>query len=426
MVLYLFHCFQEARDDKLCEILSNSFNKDEIKLCNIRLLPYQISSLGFFLSQSKRNWNLLDLSGCYLDDQGINILYHYLLGCETTIKSLNLVDSSRISSPLLGDILNHLQINELIINCDFINMGDISTALVNSGTVRKLSVNNRYMRFTTKDNIKSAKSFDMIMYLEKLSLTGNILYDTETEMLSEGLAKSKTLKELDLSDNSIGDKGTKAIARSLMSNTSLVVLDLHKNEICDDGIKSLAATLRVNTSLEILNTSYNYIGEDGITELGTALCNISLKELKICTSFLPYTRTELSTALCETSTKNLNCLDFLAARGASAVAASLAHNTSLEVLHMTCDSRAANEIAKALTSNSTLKKLFIYSASSVIFSYFKDFLHEADVIKIIRSLRKNKTLRVLGIPSSYLPIDKEIEYVNNLRSQVKPATNCCQ
>jgi len=46
-------------------------------------------------------------------------------------------------------------------------------------------------------------------------------------------------------------------------------------------------------------------------------------------------------------------------RGASAVAASLAHNTSLEVLHMTCDSRGATSIAKVLTTNKTFKKLII-------------------------------------------------------------------
>ena len=78
----------------------------------------------------------------------------------------------------------------------------------------------------------------------------------------------------------------------------------------------------------------NYVGEDGITELGTALlCNNSLKELNILTSVVD------------------------GERGASAVATSLAHNTSLEVLHMTYDSRRATSISKVLTTKKMFKKV---------------------------------------------------------------------
>ena len=50
-VLYLFQCFQEAQDDKLCEILSKSLGSGEIYLQEAALLPHEISSLGFFLSK---------------------------------------------------------------------------------------------------------------------------------------------------------------------------------------------------------------------------------------------------------------------------------------------------------------------------------------------------------------------------------------
>jgi len=64
MVLFLFQCFREAQDNKLCETLSKAFDNGEIKLCDILLPTYQVASLGFFLSQSKRNWKVLNLSGC--------------------------------------------------------------------------------------------------------------------------------------------------------------------------------------------------------------------------------------------------------------------------------------------------------------------------------------------------------------------------
>ena len=338
MVLFLFQCFQEARDNEMCELLSKSFDKDEIKLCGNSLLPYQIASLGFFLSHSSRNWKLLDLSGCHVGDHGINILHHYLLGHRIAIKSINLVGNNltRLSSPFLGDMFNHVQLNELTMDWYESYSSAISTMVVNSGTVRKLSLKRCAQELLPVESM-SATSFDMIMCLEKLCITRSIFNDTETEMLSEGLAKSKTLKELDLSNNSIRNTGARAIANSLMVNISLLVLDLCENHISDDGIKSLAAALRVNTSLKVLNMADNYIGEDGIRELSTALlCNNSLKELNILTSVV------------------------IGERGATAIAANFAHNTSLEVLHMAFTYNEATAIYNVLATNNTLKKPFLY------------------------------------------------------------------
>jgi len=104
-----------------------------------------------------------------------------------------------------------------------------------------------------------------------------------------------------------------------------------------------------------------------------------------------------------------------AARGASAVAASLAHNTSLEVLHITCDPKGAISIAKTLTTNKALKKLFLYCLRTYM------YLNEKAVIEVIKSLHKNNTLSELGIPPPdyYVykdEIQKAIKDVNDLRS----------
>lgn len=59
-VLYLFQCFQEAQDNKLCEILSRSFDSGVISISKHSLLPHQVVSLGFFLSRSHRKWKNLN------------------------------------------------------------------------------------------------------------------------------------------------------------------------------------------------------------------------------------------------------------------------------------------------------------------------------------------------------------------------------
>ena len=407
MVLYLFQCFQEAQDDKMCEILSASFDDNVIKLCRIRLLPYQIASLGFFLSQSNRNWELLDLSRCHIGDNGVNILHHYLLGHRITIRLANFFGNNfnEMSSPLLGDLINHLQLNELIMDCNAMN-NDIITAVINSQTVKKLRLYGNMDYHLCTDHAQhlkviknSAKIFSMLLCLEKLHITGCILNDNETYMLSKELEKSSALKELNLETNSIGDLGAISIASSLMVNTSLVVLNLCDNKIHDEGMMAFAATLTANTSLEIINMAKNCIGERGITELGTALLsNNSLKELNILTTVKG------------------------GERGASAVAASLVHNTSLEVLHMTCDQKGATSIAKALTTNKTLKKLFLDSNSHFHWGNMSS-LNEEVITEIIRSLHKNNTLSELGIPptmriakNTRCSIDEELKNVNVSRS----------
>ena len=79
-VLYLFQCFQEAQDDELCQVLSNSFDSDEIDISCNRVLPHQVVSLGFFLSRSHRKWKELNLSCCHIRDHGMNIIHQYLCG----------------------------------------------------------------------------------------------------------------------------------------------------------------------------------------------------------------------------------------------------------------------------------------------------------------------------------------------------------
>ena len=74
-VHYLFQCFQEAQDDRLCDILSKSFDSGEIDLSHYSLAPYQVVSLGFFLSRSHRKWKELNL---YIGDHGINLLHRYI------------------------------------------------------------------------------------------------------------------------------------------------------------------------------------------------------------------------------------------------------------------------------------------------------------------------------------------------------------
>ena len=112
-VLCLFHCFQEAQDDILCKSLLNSFDDSEIDVSKHTLLPQQVVSLGFFLSKSCRQWDILNLSNCNIEDHNINILHQYVCGNtkgNLIVKEI-ILDRNRFtkaSSHLISDIINRL------------------------------------------------------------------------------------------------------------------------------------------------------------------------------------------------------------------------------------------------------------------------------------------------------------------------------
>ena len=245
-ILYLFQCFQEAQDNELCEILSRSFNNGVIDIGCHRLLPHQVVSLGFFLSRSHMKWNELSLYNCNIGDHGMNIIHQYLCGDKTNkqkIAEINLDenDLTGASSHLIADIISHLQPHTLELRDNNItNVRDISTAVINTSTVKVLNM--RRNGLTAQDAVAIS---DMMICLEELYIRDNNLGDLGAELLSEGVTNTITLRVLNISNNNIGPSGTTAIANALTNNTSL-------EELYTDGI---------------------FIGQDGAIALGNAITN---------------------------------------------------------------------------------------------------------------------------------------------------------
>ena len=221
-VLYLFQCFQEAQDNKLCEILSRSFDSGVIDMNYQRLIPHQVVSLGFFLSRSHRKWNVLNLSECHIGDHGMNIIHQYLCGDKTNKPEITEVNLSRndltgASSHLIADIISYLQPHTLkLYHNKITNVRDISTAVVTTSTVKVLDMSNNDL--TAQEAVAIS---DMMICLDKLHICFNELGDHGAELLSEGITNTKTLRVLNISFNNIGPSGTTAIANALTKNTSL-------------------------------------------------------------------------------------------------------------------------------------------------------------------------------------------------------------
>ena len=228
-VLYLFQCFQEAQDDELCEVLSKSFDSGVIEISGNSFLPHQVVSLGFFLSRSHRKWEVLNLKECYIGDHGMSIIHQYLCGDITKNKQeiteidLGYNDLTGASSHLIADIISHLLPHTLWLNSNKItNVRDISTAVINTSTVKVLG-----MSFNDLTAQEAVAISDMMICLEELNIECNELGNHGAELLSEGIRYTRTLRVLNIEDSSITSSGTIAIANSFTDNSSVEELYMH-------------------------------------------------------------------------------------------------------------------------------------------------------------------------------------------------------
>ena len=390
-VLYLFQCFQEAQDNELCEVLSKSFYRGKIKIRSNKLLPHQVVSLGFFLSRSQRKWRKLNLDGCHIGDHGMSIIHQYLCGDKTNKQEITEIglsnnDLTGVSSHLIADIISHLQPHTLLLgNNNITNVRDISTAVINTSTVKVLHMNGNGL--TAQEAVAIS---DMMVCLEELDIFYNKLGEHAAELLSEGIRDTKVLRGLHISHNNIGPSGTTAIANALTINTSLQQLSISHNNIGPSGTTAIANALTINTTLQQLSIADNKIGPSGATAIANALTiNTSLQLLSI-------------------GHNNIG------PSGTTAIANVLTINTSLQQLNMD-DNKIGQDgtkaIAKAITNNKTLKTLSLYDNETA---------DKESAMIIMRSLHCNNTITALNLPNKLNYDDGvkgEVIKINNRRKK---------
>ena len=275
-ILYLFQCFQEAQDDKLCRALHKTFRKECITLEDQVLHPPHVASLGFFLSKSKNKWKSLNLASCHLGDEGLSELHHYLCvkPMKSTVEEFNISDNdlTETSLPLLIDVINQLQSSCLKLSDNYrVGLLQVCSAITKASAIKKLwaeMIDIKLNGYTTLD--KEVIS-TMMSSLNELFIDGNELYDEGTELLSEGLANTSSLKILSISCCNISTRGARALASALSKNTSLEILNLRSNYIDDDGAVALADVLmncnKTLTELNILENIFGFIGNEVLQDM---------------------------------------------------------------------------------------------------------------------------------------------------------------
>ena len=119
--LYLFQCFLEARNYEKCQQVGSYLVDEKIDLSNTTLLPKDMHTLSFFLTRSTtKQWKLLDLSKCYIGDNGCDILANLLIGDDKTNMHIDKMNfsSNHLTSRSICTVLKIVQyfnVKELIL-----------------------------------------------------------------------------------------------------------------------------------------------------------------------------------------------------------------------------------------------------------------------------------------------------------------------
>ena len=302
-VLFLFRCFQEAENKRLCKnLVQRIYEQRNINLENQVLNSCHIVSLGLLLSKSKYKWKSLNLVNCNIKDKlhQLHQYFHLRPSNKSKVDEINLSSNSLTfsTSPLLADVINYLQPHTLHLCNNFLALKGIAPVMAKVSTVKQLHVENNYITDLDRVVLK------MLTSLTKLYIGRNPLGDKGAELLSEGLSNTASLQILNVRSSRITSKGAKVLANALTKNESLRFLDLTSNSIGDDGAIAIADALaHGNSTLGGLRVPWNNIGSSGVkalkhmVKIKTTRCKVAISDkenqsytqlvnvLKICGCF---------------------------------------------------------------------------------------------------------------------------------------------
>ena len=227
----LFRCFYEAGDKEMCTSIENAETLNfSITLSGITLSPSDVECMTVFLTCSvHKQWKMLNLQYCYIQDYGVNILHRGLTNCSCniTITSLRLSYNglTESSSSAISDITISCRVKEL----------DIRDNKTVGEDERLYSI------------ISDPSSMLEVLYMSSIKLSSNAAIKLFT-----ALSESKKLRILNISHSGITNEASGVIIMAMKKNTSLVELYMHANPISGECAQNIVQALQHNNTLQVL------------------------------------------------------------------------------------------------------------------------------------------------------------------------------
>ena len=224
--LRLYKCFNEAKDYKMCQTIEQAeiFKSKEIDIWHTTLTTSDMECISLFLTSSfNKEWKRLSLISCYIQDKGLNILYHGLRHSnDVTIDKLWLNHNGLTSqaSSLISELTVKCKVNILVITGNHTIGEDqqLYSILTNPSTE-----------------------------LEQLYMSDTNLSSRGARALFTSIMKNNKLKVLYIPHNAITDDACDVITTALQRNSCLVELTLYSNPLSSEAIRNIVRCLDVNT-----------------------------------------------------------------------------------------------------------------------------------------------------------------------------------
>ena len=206
--LWLFKCFYEANDKKVCDqITKRLFSDGNIVLTKgsshtTPLLLRDLLCTSFFLCKSHRkHWQRLDLAYCHITDAGLRILHQLFVGLGIIFEDVNLMCNSltSLSAHAICDIVSSCKTSSLNISGN--RFEDVDwVEHIPQMTLKKLYVRNTGLSSSGTVALLSAIREHSNNQLEYLDISNNPLSDRAVKDIILHLQKTGTLRRLDMSE----------------------------------------------------------------------------------------------------------------------------------------------------------------------------------------------------------------------------------
>ena len=228
----LFRCFLEAGDKEMCRSIENTkslnFNSKTIDLSCNTLSPSDVECVTVFLTcSSHKEWEMLKLLKCYIQDHGVHILHRGLTSYDVTITALVLESNGLTES-------SSFAISDITISC----------------RVKVLDI--RYNNTVGEDERLYSIISDPSSKLEQLHMRYTKLSSSGAINLFTVLSEGNKLRILDISYNNITDEAYDAIIMAMKNNNSLVTLYMCGNPISGECAQLIVQALQHNNTLQLL------------------------------------------------------------------------------------------------------------------------------------------------------------------------------
>ena len=334
--LYLFQCFSEAENKDLCEYVGKLLQENKIDLSNQTLPAINLYTLSLFLARSANiAWNSLNLSNCFIGDNGIDQLYKYFTSNNRRMISIDTLNFShnkltQSSVEFIARLIMIWNVKMLEISFDDITQNIFEEKIIHqemqqhmkhtllnhlivcynkSVTIFKRFPQSKCLNisfnlvYENKEHrikdmltdiqweslylaIESSKQLLIVLkdirHLESVDLSGNTMTEDSVSDMKAMIVKNKQLKRLCLPNCVLSQTSLKIIIQAMQTISLLKYVDFSTNKVDDELASDVAAVFVNNCKLKQVNFIELNLKHSGFQHLKTHLVNFKrLKHLSI-------------------------------------------------------------------------------------------------------------------------------------------------